>query len=69
MAEIKMHRDGKQLRQAIRAGSFMDQTAGQAPHHLQGNVVILPKAYAQDFLLYCLKQFKALSAHWSWSTG
>lgn len=58
MTEIKMHRDGKRLRKAIRAGSFTDQTAGQAPHHLQGNVVILPRAYAQDFLLYCLNNLK-----------
>lgn len=58
MSEIKKYLDVKQLRQATRTGSFTDQTAGQAPHHLQGNVVILPKIYAQDFLLYCLNNVK-----------
>lgn len=58
MSEIKIHLDVKKLRQAIRSDVFDGQTAGQAPHHLQGNLVILPKAYAQDFLLFCLNNPK-----------
>jgi len=46
-------KSGSDLRREIRAGFFSGQTAGQAPDFLQGNVVILPKRYAQDFLLFC----------------
>ncbi|WP_150523534.1 putative hydro-lyase [Roseibium sediminis] len=44
---------GQDLRAEVRAGRFSGQTAGQAPNFLQGNVVILPLRYAQDFMLYC----------------
>lgn len=44
---------GADLRSEVRSGRFTGQTAGQAPNFLQGNVVILPRAYAEDFLLYC----------------
>lgn len=44
---------GTELREEVRAGKFTGQTAGQAPNFLQGNVVILPRAYAEDFLLFC----------------
>lgn len=53
MTELTIYENGKQLRLASRNGLFEGQTAGQAPHHLQGNLVILPSSYAQDFLLYC----------------
>ena len=41
------------LRQAIRAGRFTGQTAGQAPGFVQGNLAILPREYAADFLRFC----------------
>jgi uncharacterized protein YcsI (UPF0317 family) len=41
------------LRNQIRDGSFTDYTSGLVPGLVQGNVVILPKEWAQDFLLYC----------------
>ena len=41
------------MRRAIRAGRFRGQTAGQAPGHVQGNLAILPAAYAADFLRFC----------------
>ncbi|EFL89257.1 putative hydro-lyase [Ahrensia sp. R2A130] len=44
---------GAKLREEVRAARFSGQTAGQAPNFLQGNVVILPREHAQDFLLYC----------------
>ena len=58
MSELKIHQTGKALREAVRTGFFKGQTAGQAPDHLQGNVVILPGQYAQDFLVYCLNNPK-----------
>ncbi|MGO1117553.1 putative hydro-lyase [Rhodovibrionaceae bacterium A322] len=58
MDQIVKHRTGAELRAAARAGIFADQTAGQAPGYLQGNVVILPKALAGDFLQFCLNNPK-----------
>jgi len=37
----------------IRAGRFKGQTANMAPGAVQGNVVILPEAWAGDFLRFC----------------
>lgn len=41
------------LRAAIRAGEFSGHTGGLATRQVQGNLVILPQAWAGDFLLYC----------------
>jgi len=49
---------GSELRRAVRSGEFAGQTAGQAPDFLQGNLVVLPKEFAQDFLQYCLNNPK-----------
>ena len=49
---------GVEIRTLARSGDFDGQTAGQAPDFLQGNVVILPKAFAPDFLQYCLNNPK-----------
>ncbi|HEX3139652.1 MAG TPA: putative hydro-lyase [Rhizobacter sp.] len=43
----------RQARAAIRAGTYTSHTSGLARDHVQGNVVILPKALADDFLRYC----------------
>jgi uncharacterized protein YcsI (UPF0317 family) len=40
-------------RAAIRAATYRGYTAGIAPRHVQANICILPKAWAEDFLLYC----------------
>ena len=40
-------------RAAIRAGQIDGHTSGLAGRHVQGNVVILPKAWAGEFLQYC----------------
>ena len=40
-------------RRAIRAGGYTGYTAGIAPGRVQANVCILPRAFAEDFLLYC----------------
>jgi uncharacterized protein YcsI (UPF0317 family) len=44
---------GVALRQHVRSGLFTGQTAGAAPGHVQGNLVVLPEALAGDFLRYC----------------
>jgi len=49
---------GYELRQLARSNGFDDQTAGQAPDYLQGNVVILPRKDAPDFLRFCLNNPK-----------
>src|SRR5688572_23880090 len=45
-------------RHAIRAGRWTAHTSGMAEGHVQGNVVILPKAHADDFLRFCQRNPK-----------
>lgn len=40
-------------RAAIRSGQVNGHTSGLAGRHVQGNVVILPEAWAGEFLQYC----------------
>ena len=47
-----------QLRAACRSGAFSGHTSGLADRHVQGNVVILPQAFAADFLLFCQRNPK-----------
>lgn len=47
-----------EARSAIRTGAFTSHTSGLARDHVQGNVVILPQALANDFLLYCQRNPK-----------
>ena len=58
MDQAVMARTGVELRHLARSAGFADQTAGQAPDYLQGNVVILPLPYAADFLRFCLNNPK-----------
>ncbi len=44
---------GQSARQAIRAGRFTGHTSGLADDLVQGNLVVLPKVDAAEFLLYC----------------
>ena len=46
-------KDPREVRLAIRSGRYRGNTAGLAPGHVQGNVCILPKEYAEDFRLFC----------------
>eukprot|EP01031_Cornospumella_fuschlensis_P028550 gene28550-34462_t len=46
------------LRAACRSGEYGGQTAGHAPGYAQGNLCILPKEYAFDFLLFCQRNPK-----------
>ncbi len=50
--------NGIQARRAIRAGQWAGHTSGTAPHYVQGNVVILPEALANDFLRFCQRNPK-----------
>ncbi len=47
--------EARNLRTKIRRGEFQDATSGYASGLAQGNVVILPKNWADDFLLFCQK--------------
>lgn len=46
------------VRSRIRKGLWTSHTSGLADEHVQGNLVILPKAQADDFLLYCQRNPK-----------
>lgn len=43
----------REVRQAIRRRSHTTHTAGLAPGHVQGNLCILPREYADEFRLFC----------------
>ena len=45
-------------RQAIRSGQWTGHTSALAHGHVQGNLVILPQAQADDFLRYCQRNPK-----------
>jgi uncharacterized protein YcsI (UPF0317 family) len=46
------------FRRQIREGRYQGHTSGGAPSHVQGNVVILPEKYANDFLRFCQRNPK-----------
>ncbi|RLL42823.1 putative hydro-lyase [Oceanobacillus piezotolerans] len=49
----------EEVRMKIRAGEWSNPTTGVAPGYTQANLVILPKEYAYDFLLFCVRNPKA----------
>src|ERR1700737_2267848 len=51
-------RDPRAARRAIRSGAYAGYTTGIAPGCVQANVCILPRAFAEDFLLYCQRNPK-----------
>jgi len=54
------HHDPRAVRRAIRAGHFRDFTNHVARDYVQGNLMILPGAYADDFEAYCKLNPQAL---------
>lgn len=48
----------KEVRAQIRAGQWQHNTSGVSAGFVQGNIVILPKAWADDFLQFCQKNPK-----------
>jgi uncharacterized protein YcsI (UPF0317 family) len=51
--------DGAAVRRQIRAGVLTGATAGLAPGQIQGNIVILPRDWAEDFEGFCRANAKA----------
>src|SRR5690349_8235848 len=49
---------GRELRQLIRTGKFAGVTSGTALGYVQANLVVLPRAQAFDFLLFCQRNPK-----------
>ena len=47
-----------ELRELIRSREFAENTAGKAPGYVQGNLAILPRDLAFDFLLFCQRNPK-----------
>lgn len=47
-----------QARQRIRSREHRGHTAGLAPGHVQGNLMILPRDLANDFLIFCQRNPK-----------
>jgi uncharacterized protein YcsI (UPF0317 family) len=45
--------DPREVRRAIRRREHTGNTVGLAPGYVQGNLCILPRAYAADFRLFC----------------
>jgi uncharacterized protein YcsI (UPF0317 family) len=45
--------NGREVRLAARAGTLTGPTAGLAPGFVQGNLVIVPNDYADDFATFC----------------
>lgn len=45
----------REVRMLARQGKFTGPTSGFAPGLAQGNIVILPKEWADDFLVFCQK--------------
>jgi uncharacterized protein YcsI (UPF0317 family) len=50
--------DPRAARRAIRAALHTEHTAGIAPGYVQGNLCILPKDWADEFLLFCQRNPK-----------
>ena len=44
---------GAEVRHACRTGAWMGPTAGLAPGYAQANLVVVPRDWALDFLLFC----------------
>ena len=55
---MEIYTTGKKIRESARNGRFSDTTSGHAPNYVQSNVVILPKEYAFDFLVFCQRNPK-----------
>ncbi|MBI5257979.1 MAG: putative hydro-lyase [Burkholderiales bacterium] len=52
-APLGAHSSGREVRLAARSGILTGHTSGLATRHVQGNLVILPRAWAEDFMRYC----------------
>lgn len=57
-AAALQHATPAEVRSACRRGAFSGHTSGLAQRHVQGNLVILPRANAEDFLRFCQRNPK-----------
>ena len=48
----------KALRETIRRGEWRQPTSGLSPGYVQANLVMLPREFAFDFLLFCVRNPK-----------
>ena len=53
MSSVPRFTTGREVREACRGNLWTGPTAGMAPGYAQANLVILPKDWAFDFLLFC----------------
>ncbi len=51
-------KNGKEVREACRNGAWQAPTSGLAPGFVQANLVMLPRDWAYDFLLFCQRNPK-----------
>ncbi len=58
LAQGVLYSSAVQARNRIRRGEWAGHTSGLAQGYVQGNVVILPQALADDFLSYCQRNPK-----------
>src|SRR5258708_39691925 len=58
MSRIDAQSTAAEVRAACRAGTFTTSTSGLALGFVQANLVVLPKEYAFDFLLFCQRNPK-----------
>lgn len=54
-----MDKDAEQIRKAIRREDWTNPTTGIIQGNTQANLVIIPKKYAYDFLLFCARNPKS----------
>lgn len=59
----------KAVRELIREGKIATPTTGMCDGYAQGNLVVLPKELAWDFLLFCQRNPKSWSAAGSRGRG
>jgi len=55
---IKENLSASRLRELIRDGQWKTATTGAAPGYVQANLVMLPRDWAFDFLLFCVRNPK-----------
>ncbi|MEN3366566.1 MAG: hypothetical protein V7606_3840 [Burkholderiales bacterium] len=58
MTNTKKQVSAKDVRALCRTGEFTGPTAGVAEGHVQANMMIVPREYAFDFLLFCQRNPK-----------
>ncbi len=58
MEQMLLGASPAELRKRIRSGEFSGPTGGLARGHVQANLVVLPRAWAFDFLLFCQRNPK-----------